>query len=104
MGILVKKDRPVQFSTDADRVDGLLGFFGKVAGPRTDGKPTELHYVATKLGIVQGEMDSGTSTQAELKAELKKAQGILYDLSRDLQYAAQVVRKIGQGNGKRQNG
>jgi len=108
MGVLIRYDRQgkphAAVFENVDDFHAALGdFFLKVAGPRADGKLSQLEYAIERIGtVIVGTKQchlSGNDIEKRLNFVLK----VLGDIGRDVKYARESLEKINGGNQKGQS-
>lgn len=99
MGILVKFDNkgeahPREFESIAELHDALKDCLMKMAGPRSDGKLSQLEYVAEKISAIENGVGQGIMSPNGVVRQVRKMKVIVLDIGRDLNYARQALEKL----------
>ena len=102
MGSLIKfgKDgKPVrsEFKTADDFHDALATFLVKAAGPRNDGKLSQLEYAEAKFQELEQAISHGSISRQRAAARVRKIRVIIQDISHDLRHARVSLENL---NGK----
>lgn len=103
MGILVRYDRegnahPMEFSGIDEFHEALKDCLEKMAGPRKDGKLSQLEYVAEKAAAIENGLKQGIMSTNGAVRQVRRMKVIFLDIARDLQYARRYLENINGGN------
>lgn len=103
MGILVKFDsdgkaHPREFDNVDELHDALKDCLAKMAGPRADGKLSQLEYVAEKISAIENGVRQGIMSPNGIVRQVRKMKVIVLDIGRDLNYARKALENLDGGN------
>lgn len=103
MGILVRFDKdgkahPREFADICELHNALKDCLMKMAGPRADGKLSQLEYIAEKLSAIENGVGQGIMSPNGIVRQVRKVKVIYLDILRDMRYVRQALEKMDGGD------